>query len=204
MSLPAMNCPRCGIQFDYTAQFCSGCGERVELQRALCDFVYGDLSTRIAGASVIARLDQVRFGEIATELEGYLGRLEHIYALDAAVTLQKGGVRLPKIRQILLDNLKPDTFLELSNEQRWDLLEAVSNFRNDPVVAKWLIDFSRDWYHFRETIFCLLASIGDATTKSFVQYWASRGERAAVAALRGFGKSTIKQFSALFSPVTLR
>jgi hypothetical protein len=184
------------VQFDYAAQFCSKCGERLELQRVLCDFEYGDLRARMHGASVIARLDNSVFQNILSELNSYLASLKPKYALEAAMALQSDGVRLPSVTQILLSNMRPESWAEFSEEERKHLLDVMSTFRNDPVVAKWLMEEGRSDWALRETILCLLGAIGDPETKPFVAYWATRGEAEAVAALQLFGKAKVAEIMA--------
>jgi len=193
-----MNCPRCSARFTYSVQFCSGCGNNVELQRALCDFEYGDFEARIAGICAIAKFDKDRLQELSPRIDNYLAGIKPDYALRGAMVLQTNGVDNPRVTTILLHNL--DNFNELRDEEQAKLLNAVSTMRNNPEVVSRL----KSWAHgsfFRSRMLCTLGAIGESTAKPFLEYWADRGEAGAIAALRLFGIASVKEISDLFEQV---
>lgn len=195
MSVPAMNCPRCGVQFRHDAQFCAGCGNNVELQRALCDFEHGDFDARISGLCAIARIEKPRLQEFASEVSGFLTKLKPHYAFQAAAALQKNGVEHPQVAEILLNNLA--RFLELESDDREKLLDAISTIHNNPDVTGLLKGWVQSSWSTKREMLCTLGAIGDLDTKSFLEYWAIRGEPEAIAALQLFGKAALKDVLAL-------
>jgi hypothetical protein len=185
VTVPVTSCSQCGGQFQRKAQFCTACGNNLELQNALCDFEYGDFDARVSGACSVARIDKARWQELEADVEAFLGRLKPHYALKAAIALQTNGAVHESVTSILLHNL--ESLSELDDDDRLRLLNAVSTMRNSTEASIQLKRWIQGGPFGKDTtgkIFIALGAIGEPSNKPFLEYWAIRGEGSATAALQ--------------------
>lgn len=192
MSIPVMTCSRCGAAFDWRGQFCAGCGNNLSLQRALCDFEYGDFDARVNGACAVAGTDKALWQQLAPEVELFLVNLTPHLALSAAVKLQIGGAMHPRVTGILLENLAKYPDVGFSYDE---FLSAVSTMRDNAEAITLLKRLTQAGKHriaaelstLVTRFFCALGAIGNPETRPFLEYWAIRRESGAIAALQCFG-----------------